>query len=537
MARPIRALWIVGVAAALVAAIVLAPSDGGRGRPVDIQEAEEAPSDAPLELVSAGDVAAKSAPAGALLDEEQDPELEDRVGAGPVIVGRAFSGSELLLGLRVRAQFVTEAGEARAPLPMAPAALRELQPRWSFCYAVPADAPQSDSGVAQRLRLTATVHKVPLLAERTVMLDPSGVTDLGDLILSPPPIVASGVVIDQHGEPIAGAWIGERVDGRAMVGTERRARSALDGSFQVRNHERGASVALEAEFEGSDPATVTVERGGRVTIVVHRRLAIRGKIVWRLDAPKRAGAIHATCLSTGESESDSLAPDGTFECFVDRAGEYHVELGGAAWIGPRLSLLPRLDVAGDVDVGVLDVSLDVSDTRVTVVDGSGDEVDLLTLWCYDWGTGYPTSMLERMGQSRSFGGHHYLLHGLGTHKAVLSSGDRMATVFADGQDQHVELRPQYEVTLWPRRRGSEWDFDDVFGMRPAGNFDPREALTNVGLTGASFRLPHPGRWDVWIAPRADFSMDGPPLATIEVQDRGSKQSFHVQMPDPPSGDD
>lgn len=537
MDRPKPVLWIVGVVVALVTAMVLIRSDGEREGPLLTQERRDSESIAPGGTLSAADFPPTSDLAVAALERDTDPKADVRPESGPAIVGRAFFEGELLLGLRVRAQFVTEEGELGGPLERAPASVRSLQPRWSFGFAAPRDLSESRPGAAPRLRLTATVHKVPLLAELDITLNPAGVTDLGDVILSPPPIVASGVVIDQHGEPVVGAWIGERVEGRAMIGTERRARSAIDGTFQVRNHERGDTVTLEAELEGSDTATATVERGARVTIVVQRRLAIRGKIVWRLDAPQRAGAIHATCLSTGESEGDSLAPDGTFECFVDRAGEYHVELGGAAWIGPRLSLLPRLDVAGDVDVGVLDVSLDVSDTRVTVVDESGVEVDLLTLWCYDWGTGYPTSMLERMGQSRSFGGYHYLLHGLGTHKAVLSSGDRMATVFADGQDQHVELRPQYKVTLWPRRRGSDWNFDEVYGVRPAGNFDPREALTNVGLTGASFRLPHPGRWDVWIAPRADFSMDGPPLATIEVQDHGAKQSFHVEMPDSPSGDD
>lgn len=179
----------------------------------------------------------------------------------------------------------------------------------------------------------------------------AGRNEIGDVVLEPLPLLVAGVVVDETGEPVAGAELeilqGTPDDANALPGVERPAAvSAADGSFRVAGHHSRPDLMVLARRAGSNSEPVPFVVGDPpVTVVLPRVGAARMPITLRGGLTAQDLVFEYREVATGRGRmavERYVWRDGAAEWSGLRPGRYEFSVGllGAA--------APLVTVAGAV---------------------------------------------------------------------------------------------------------------------------------------------------------------------------------------------
>lgn len=234
-------------------------------------------------------------------------------------------------------------------------------------------------------------------------LDP-GINDLGDIQLSPAPVVCSGVVVDTDGNPIGDArvWI-EKMQGERRWSTLHTANdlptTAADGSFAMRGWERlptDRELRASAGRQGLVLETAGIVRDGArdIRIVLGRAGSIAGSVILpslRDEVDSGAALIrrrHVTLLVTKDGEPNafgaSIGPDDTFEIVNLKPGSYEFTATLAGTHEPVVSIAGINVVADEVTrdprLNPIDLTDYLQSIEVLVVDDRGAPIPDALVW-------------------------------------------------------------------------------------------------------------------------------------------------------------
>ncbi|MBK8101003.1 MAG: sigma-70 family RNA polymerase sigma factor [Planctomycetes bacterium] len=153
-------------------------------------------------------------------------------------------------------------------------------------------------------------------AEATVNVTADPVTACG--LTLPRGVPLRGLVVDQAGAPVAGAWLTVRAESRGMAAWDGRAKSAMDGSFALEHGPEQSTFAVDIHGTGIAEARFDgVEFTGSVVLPVKRlgkaSVTIRG-IVHDRDGRPMA---NATVYARDDSRQDRTGHEAT-----DMAGKF-----------------------------------------------------------------------------------------------------------------------------------------------------------------------------------------------------------------------
>lgn len=247
------------------------------------------------------------------------------------------------------------------------------------CYEVPGDYH------GQRRRLQIRTHSLGDEPELTGELDlsyrlPVGETDAGDVVLSPPPLIVAGTVVDEAGAAIVGAMVHvvgvDLVDGREQQDSLWDLRRSTDGQgrFEIRGpfsherlllsafHERYAPVGLQDVPPGATDARLVLRAAGELTARV------------LLDEQVDREWIHVRVASTDGGHRGAGGPeeDGKVEFKGLLPGSYVLEvvLHETEEVVLRTEPL-QVGAGARTDAGELDLRDRLRVLRVTLVDEDG----------------------------------------------------------------------------------------------------------------------------------------------------------------------
>jgi hypothetical protein len=227
-------------------------------------------------------------------------------------------------------------------------------------------APRTALPAGARLALVALGPDGAELAIARLALPPelrAGSCELGDCVLRDLPLAAAGEVVDDGGQPVAGALVHASLAERALAST----RTDESGRFAIRGEAAGQELWLSAEKSGlaGEPLAVHAPAPG-LRLVLGRTGAIEGSV--RLDASlERALVLVQAELEALEPEprlagpvAAVLGPDGRFALPGLRPGSYCVRVVHAASAGTLASVAGLRVVAGQT---LRDPRLDPLDLR------------------------------------------------------------------------------------------------------------------------------------------------------------------------------
>jgi hypothetical protein len=339
-----------------------------------------------------------------------------------------------------------------------------------FSWELPADL-SSEVRASLRLRrrgieLTARLKLPAVLA---------GEHDLGSVVLSAPPLLARGRLIDASGAPVPGAriqllrsrptaaWHQEEV---RRVST----RSGEDGRFALQALPPEGELSLRATAPGFLPSTRDIQVGEEVgDWTLGRQGGVRGRILLDPDIPASELRVEATPFSSVSSLRGpvSLQADGSFHMEGLGLVPYRFKLEAEPWAGPGLVLWERVllgaeAVGAELDLGTFDARGRLASTRLRIEDASGRLVRDIHI----------ESPMEIQGPGAHAMNLRYSFGGLSPgeeeyrvwHLREGSSGEVFAHRFRrvpmefDGGRHHLTMRPALPVRI---------DLEE-FGRLPAG---------------------------------------------------------------------
>lgn len=226
--------------------------------------------------------------------------------------------------------------------------------------------------------------------------------DLGDVRLTQPPLIASGRVVDENGDPLRGADVvvqrkvywGERIvdesgEQRFYWQQEWPLRTATDrqGAFAIRGRVEDGELGLGAQREGyyseADP-TSFVLGATDVELVLNTGGSVAGNVVVDEHVPFDAVNVY---LDRGDEQGHDYAhvdDEGEFEFLSLSSGSFDlvVELEGTHEEVRRIEGV-SVEAGGDSeDARLRDIDLRGSITYValTLVDEDGDPVEGAQIW-------------------------------------------------------------------------------------------------------------------------------------------------------------
>ncbi|MBF5044196.1 carboxypeptidase regulatory-like domain-containing protein [Aggregicoccus sp. 17bor-14] len=308
----------------------------------------------------------------------------------------------------------------------------------------------------------------------------------------------SGAVVDERGQPVAGAQVG--VLPRAVAATT----SDAAGHFALRPLRAGVRYRLEARREGYD-LTERVEGsadGEPVRLVLKRRDLFRGRVLADDGTPVKRFQL---------DEQEVSSADGRFEVALPRAGDQVVVSIEAPGFEPLLLERPAQEDLGDL---VLKRAPTISGT---VQDASGAPVSEAVVSCDVCDDSALTGADGRFTLPRPPFVPQYTLT---ARKGRRTASQRIA---------RGEVPPALTLTLQPATR--LWGTAYLPDGRPAAGVELEGLDTERGepvqvVTGPdgrySVELP-PGPYRFTLEPGADFA--GAPLLLVQV--RGGEQ--HVDL--------
>ncbi|MCZ6597243.1 MAG: hypothetical protein O7B99_06380 [Planctomycetota bacterium] len=378
---------------------------------------------------------------------------------------------------------------------------------------------------------------------------PPGETDLGDVVLRPKPLLVSGTVTDQDGDPIAGAgvrlhrvsWVNPD-DGEVRWTRIRQARTSSggDGGFEVHGwieNERMAVSAEHASFRSGERVEVRAGTKG-----VRLQLEGAGRIAGRLLVdpgiePGRHVQVHLADPA-GETVNTrrSNQKDGAFELrqvppgvwsLVIRAGESELE---------RIEGI-RVRAGETATVDDIDLRGRLHRMRIDVVDVDGNPLSNIRL---SWRPAGDESAQPRLDNAwRGF------VELVSEHVAldieVFAVGYRTARLEGVGSDRTVVLQPGIPIRLI--LRGELPSLGPEYSLQTSTRYDEedrgyaaraRAAFDSRGE--AKLAVSEPGRYRVGISVRrssgnssSSMSLHGFKSVMIEVEDSSYEQIFEIDV--------
>jgi hypothetical protein len=198
----------------------------------------------------------------------------------------------------------------------------------------------------------------------------AGSNELGDCVLRELPLLAAGQVVDQAGQPIAGALV------RAREGAAETLTNAA-GGFEIRGELASEEWSLRAEFEGLVGSPLSVRPPARdLRLVLGPGAALEGRVL--LDPSLQQSLVLLVAAREGDTARDAttvLAPDGQFMLGDLAPGRYSLRVVYAA-DASELAALAGLEVrAGaptrDARLAPLDLRARERLLELELVDGRG----------------------------------------------------------------------------------------------------------------------------------------------------------------------
>lgn len=238
---------------------------------------------------------------------------------------------------------------------------------------------------------------------------PSGPTDIGDIRLGIGPLLAAGIVVDDAGEPVAGAEIRVRFRDPPGARPERpdigmpSAMTGDDGRFAVRGEGSSPRIEVSATLHGhlpSDTAAVAAGQEG-LRLVLQRAGSVRGRILVEDGLPRHdirltlnPGTPPARPSPTATTPGEEMSPDregnfawpgippGMYELVVRVVGE-PAPLATIPAVSVRpaeTTTLPGIDLRGKLRTITITVlasdGTPVQDGRLTLKPADGSSADM-----------------------------------------------------------------------------------------------------------------------------------------------------------------
>lgn len=207
-----------------------------------------------------------------------------------------------------------------------------------------------------------------------------GPHDLGDIVLEVPPLLASGVVLDEGGEPVQGLWVTPALkkswsrdrpeDFHWDETMSHRVRSDEKGAFELRAHVAAQPLRLSARGRGlrGDPVETVVGASG-IVLRVTGTGAIEGSVLLDPGIKPSVLSVRAEVQDPPRGEASvwasptRLAEDGSFRIEDLRPGTYTLSLQASSG---RSSLPTFRDVAVRAGGVTRDARFDPLDLRGTL---------------------------------------------------------------------------------------------------------------------------------------------------------------------------
>lgn len=272
-------------------------------------------------------------PASVLLKEGSPPaELTLRLsGSGSILVTVSDEAGQPVNGLQVGATPIAGPSDA-APSPGAPAAMsfgRQL-------LAVEEGGGRYRVGPLTRGEYDVQVEDgVNPKPEARVRVD-AGTVPVR--VVLPRSGVVRGVVVDQHGDPEANAWVSASPEGdeasamarqRFMFDPPGRAMTDADGRFELSGLRPGARYTIKAKQPYDNAAVLhDVEPGQTIRIVVPSSASLAGVVLNPQGSPVANAIVKARHGETNTTRSTRTGADGSFS--LDRIPAGRVELSAGA---------------------------------------------------------------------------------------------------------------------------------------------------------------------------------------------------------------
>ncbi len=447
------------------------------------------------------------------------------------------NGITIMLGDRVKTDDLGR-GEVRWPEPWEKGAKRRLQ------LVIGAGAPESSTG-----SVAVDVSKEPL----------AGANDLGDLRIEPPKSLASGIVVDPSGNPVAEAKVEARSvaqqnvhdDDPSAPPPQFTAHTDAAGRFEIRGEGKGPFmlVAQKESFAASEAATIEAGQSGlRLVLRGAGSVAASVKLPAFLETRWVKGRLFDA--ASREAGRRDATPERTKACTDDGALEFHDLLPGAysfeleaGPLDPAVVVDGIVVVAGETtrDPRLQQISLAAKlvEIDVTVVDGSGRPIEDAIVSAIaprgmtrgrKAGAGISRVAIDARGQT--------IAATATGHRPAVREGVRASTRLVLGSALSVRVRAKGDEPLARAPvslRFSLQATEETAKAYPAGlpldlgimEFGPDRT--------ASFEVPFPGtylfEW-MWTKSSADYGMCtsiGDPVE-IRLNDAADLQTFDVDVP-------
>jgi RNA polymerase sigma factor (sigma-70 family) len=215
-----------------------------------------------------------------------------------------------------------------------------------------------------------------------------GLTDGGDIVLAEPPLLVSGYVVDQSGQPIKNARVVAEAFSNVTFTTTRPGApppipsvagvSGEDGSFALRGLLPVSDLRIHAEYENKWSTTISAsegEAGVILSIDTEPTFKVSGQLVLDPDVSPRSLAMviqKVVMKPVGAitiSKAAKIANDGAFSWRDIPSGKYEVH---CTLQGLGIRSMSDILVSADVDMGLVDLRNDIYRTTIALVDGPLD---------------------------------------------------------------------------------------------------------------------------------------------------------------------
>ena len=231
---------------------------------------------------------------------------------------------------------------------------------------------------------------------RSVKIDLSrsfgpGEHDLGDLVVLIPPLVATGIVLDAHGEPLKDAKVkpelkhywGEDADNFYWSGNwDLRTETAADGSFKIHGDVEPGEYRLQVNHDDHSVTTKEINLGATdVLIQMEAAVQVEGRVLLDDSVDRKGVSVY---LIRPESEHGNqrnfhaeIGKDGKFSFKGQEVGSASLRIE-SEFLGEVFAEIPNIELVakgGKQEIPEIDLRGQLLSLKIKVLDEDGKKVE------------------------------------------------------------------------------------------------------------------------------------------------------------------